>query len=397
MALSSSDLVQRVRDLVMDRAWETSSTTTGTGTTVAVPDGTQWSEGDIGEWQTGAVGGEQFYVRSVSSNDLTVFRGYNGTTAETHTSGDRILKNPQYTIRQIQQAVDKAVRSLWPSVYKVGTITLSGYASTTIWHNLNAATVGIVGVVQLYGSSDQYAGLFGTRGSLPFQTNFGLPAALVSSGKGLRFPSGLYHATNDIVVSDMRLVTGTTDAVKEIEAVTLAGYSGTDEFKLTWNAVESAAIVRGTNNTAAGIKTAIEGISGFVGTVTVSGVTDDGFLVTWDTPGDLTFTLSVTSGTGGTTGDVAVVQTGATAATAGDIDNTLFPVDECLVYLAAGNLLQALEIRRVSRGEEADTVGSVSTGTRLQTGAWYTNMGNTKKEELKLKMEEYYSPIRMRR
>ncbi len=290
MALSSSDLVQRVRDLVMDRAWETSSTTTTTSTTVAVPDGTQWAEGDVGEWQTGAVGGEQFYVRSVSSNDLTVFRGYYGTTAETHTSGDRILKNPQYTIRQIQQAIDKAVRNLWPSVYKTGVADLSGFSSTTVWHDLNTATVGIVGVVQLYGSSDQYAGLYGTRGSLPFQTNFGLPTTLCASGKGIRFPSGLYHATNDIFITDMRLVTGSSD-----------------------------------------------------------------------------------------------------------IDNTLFPVDECLVYLAAGNLLQALEIRRVSRGEEADTVGSVSTGTRLQTGAWYTNMGNTKKEELKLKMEEYYSPIRMRR
>ncbi len=288
--LTNALLVPRLRDLVADRSWETTSTTTGTGTTVAVPDGTQWVGGDIGEWQTGAVGGEQFYVVSVSVNDLTVYRGYNSTTAETHTSGDRILKNPQYTIRQLQKALNEARDALWPSVWTIGEITLTPDTATQ-WYDLEEATLGIVSVTQLYGSSDQYAGRFGERGSLPVALDLRLPTALCASGKGLRFPSGIYDSDNFIYVVDKRKILG-TDA---------------------------------------------------------------------------------------------------------DIDDDIFPVAECLLYLAAGRLIQALEIRRVSRGENADTVGSVGSGARLQTGAYYTNQGNTKKEELKLKLDEYYSPIRMRR
>ena len=149
MSMTLATLVPLVRDIVADRTWETTSTTTGTGTTVAVPDGTAWVAGDVGEWQTGGVGGEQFYVVSVSSNDLTVYRGYNGTTAETHTSGDRVLKNPQVTIRQMQEALTKAVDSLWPSVWTIGEITLTpDTLGVTQWYDLEEATLGIVSVTQ---------------------------------------------------------------------------------------------------------------------------------------------------------------------------------------------------------------------------------------------------------
>src|SRR5512145_2229877 len=113
MAVSTSALVARVRDLLGDHPWGTTSTTENTGATVAVPDGTDWSEGDIGEWQTGTVGFEQFYVQAVVANNLTVVRGYAGTTAEAHTSGDRVLKNPSFSGRQIQQALETAVKGLW--------------------------------------------------------------------------------------------------------------------------------------------------------------------------------------------------------------------------------------------------------------------------------------------
>jgi hypothetical protein len=89
-----------------------------------------------------------------------------------------------------------------------------------------------------------------------------------------------------------------TGGVHEVEVVTLASLGDTDTFKLTFNAVESAAITSdqtgpdtGTYN-AAGIKAAIEGIAGFTATVTVSNVTNDGFLVTWNEAGAVASVLS---------------------------------------------------------------------------------------------------------
>lgn len=98
----------------------------------------------------------------------------------------------------------------------------------------------------------------------------------------------------------------------EVQAVVLTGFAGTDQYHLSYGGQESALIIRGTNHTAAGIKTAIEGISGVTFTVTVSDVTDEGFLVTWDAIGTRT-ALSVTNPTG-VTGVVGTLVDGAAAA-----------------------------------------------------------------------------------
>src|SRR4030042_1156562 len=104
MTYAKTSLIQDIRDVLNDEPWETTSTTTGTGATVAVPDGTKGAAGDVLEWpDTGTVGGEQALVLSVSSNDLTTDRGFNGTTAEAHTSGDRVLKNPRSSTRKISE------------------------------------------------------------------------------------------------------------------------------------------------------------------------------------------------------------------------------------------------------------------------------------------------------
>ncbi len=287
-AKSISDLIPRTRDLLYDFTWETTSTTTTTSTTVAIPDGTLWSEGDIGEWQTGTVGYEQFYVTTVSVNNLTVIRGYNGTTAETHTSGDRVVKNPLYSGRQIQQAVTQELGYMWPAVYKTGDVDLTPSA-TTAWYDLNAATVGIVSVYQQYGSSPTNIGRFGHPGEFPFEVDYVLPTSLVASGKGIRFRSGMYHATNHIHVIDERIITGTTD------------------------------------------------------------IPDDG----------------------------------------------QFPVADCVVWLAAGRLVESTEIKRDSQGMPQDQTSTVGQGVRLQTGAFLKQQGKKKLEELKYKFESYYNPVRL--
>ncbi len=115
-------------------------------------------------------------------------------------------------------------------------------------------------------------------------------------------------------------LTGITGGAAEVEVVALASLADTDSFYLTWNAAESVEIVAdfagpdtGTYN-AAGIKAAIEGIAGFTASVTVDEVTTSGFRVTWDAAGlQVSGPLTVTNGTGGVTGMVAVLVAGAAA------------------------------------------------------------------------------------
>jgi hypothetical protein len=291
MAVSISDCVQRVRDILGERPYLNTSTTTTTSTTVNLNDTTGLAEGSILEWQTGTVGYEQIYVQSVNSaTQVTALRGYNGTTAETHSSGDTLVRNPLTSGRQIQQHLTNAVNGLWPFVYKTGTVTLTP-SSTTVWYDLNALTLGIVQVAQQYGSSGQYVGRFGRRGNYGFEVDYSLPTALVASGKGVSFPSGIYDSSNSILVTDMRAVTGSSD---------------------------------------------IE-------------------------------------------------------------DSGQFPVADCVVYTAAGRILTASEIARVSGGTAQAVNTAVPAAARLQTGAFYSQEGKKMLETLAVKYQQFYDPVQMRR
>lgn len=219
--VSISDLVQRVRDLLQDTSsYQTTSTTTTTSATVAVPDGTLWVQGDVLEWQTGTVGYEQAWLSAApAGNNLTTVRGYNGTTAETHTSGDIIVQNPKVPGRAIQQALTQAVYRLWPHVWKSATISLTPDLSKT-WYDLNTLTVGISKAYQQYGSSPNLlVGNFSAYSSdtrkgyrwMAVDWDLDMPTTTVASGKGIRFPTGLYHGTNTITVKDKRVITGTSD------------------------------------------------------------------------------------------------------------------------------------------------------------------------------------------
>ena len=56
-----------------------------TDTTLTVTDGSKFAVG-----QTVLIESEQLYVTAISTNDLTVVRGINGTTASTHADGTDI-------------------------------------------------------------------------------------------------------------------------------------------------------------------------------------------------------------------------------------------------------------------------------------------------------------------
>lgn len=111
----------------------------------------------------------------------------------------------------------------------------------------------------------------------------------------------------------------------QVEVITLTGFSGTDSFKLTYNAVEGATTyTRGTNATAAALQTGLRTLTGDSG-LTVTGTTDAGpFTVTFSagyTDGVIgvagaTATISVTSPSG-CTGAVAVSTRGGYTLTNG--------------------------------------------------------------------------------
>lgn len=101
---------------------------------------------------------------------------------------------------------------------------------------------------------------------------------------------------------------------QEVQSVVLSAFAGTDSYHLTYGGSESATITRGTNHDAAGIKAAIEGITGVTFTVTVSSITDDGFIVTFAGLVNRT-PLSVTNPTGCTGVVGTLVQGSAPAGT----------------------------------------------------------------------------------
>lgn len=214
MVYAKASLVQDIRHMLQDNPWETTSTTTGTGTPVAVPDGTKWAVGDIGEWSyTGTVGGEQFLVQSISSNNLTVLRGYNGTTAEAHTSGDRVLKNPRYSTIQIADAVDRVIDSLFPTAWKAASSTITPAAGTK-WYDSELTGTDLAGLIDLIGGTQAFGtgniGFYGySSPSRSVRISRGLPTSFVTSGVGIQFPDGTWHTTNDITVRFRTKITNT--------------------------------------------------------------------------------------------------------------------------------------------------------------------------------------------
>ena len=71
--------------------------------------------------------------------------------------------------------------------------------------------------------------------------------------------------------------------INEVQMAVLTNFDGTDSFQLQYKGNLSATVSRGTNFTAAGIQTAIQGISGWPAgaTVTVSALSDTAFTVTF--------------------------------------------------------------------------------------------------------------------
>jgi hypothetical protein len=208
MPVSQSALINRVRDSLEDFPFATQGSASTATSVVAVTDGTDWEEGAIGEFQDD---GEQFKVISVSANNLTAFRGWNGTTGASHAASTTIIRDPTFSYRQVNQALSWTLNRLWPYAWKSETVTLT-YDATETWYNFapTGTPVGIIAIQQRHGGSQEFVSRFGVDGGKPFLYRNDLPTGLVTSGRGIRFPAG-YYSDQNIEVRTAVLITGTSD------------------------------------------------------------------------------------------------------------------------------------------------------------------------------------------
>lgn len=229
MAVAQATLFQRVRDILLDNPWPASfvGNINASTATVPVPDGTRWEEGAILEFEDT---GEQVYVVSVSANNLTVIRGFNGTTKAAHDGSVTpiiVYRDPAFTYKRIQDSVELILQSLYPYVYQKVTTSITP-VSGTVWYNLNAAAVGLISVSQL-SSSTPYTyyryGVKGTRRPVAFEMN--VPTTLAASTVAIGFPRGFATTTSVQVDYGSRITNATsgsnyTDIADGVQAETVA-------------------------------------------------------------------------------------------------------------------------------------------------------------------------------
>jgi len=94
---------------------------TGSGTSYTVADGTKWARGDIAETDDGDLA----RVTLVAGNSLTVVRGFAGAANVAHTTGDTLRKNPPVYRKDLFDAIQLTMQSLWPMAWKVSSTTVT--------------------------------------------------------------------------------------------------------------------------------------------------------------------------------------------------------------------------------------------------------------------------------
>ena len=218
MAVSLTTLVPRLRTILgelSDQTWVTQGSAASAVSVVAVTDGTQWDVGAVGEFQN--TGFEQFKVLSISVNNLTCIRGWGGTTAASQAASSTIIRDPIITGQNATDSLTQAMQRAWPYVYIVGSQPITP-STTTMWYNLNALDIELLGARQKYGTTTLAFGEWVTgTARRPTNKKFAyfsreLDTSIAASGVGIRFKNNsFFHVTNTVTVRTKRLLTGTSD------------------------------------------------------------------------------------------------------------------------------------------------------------------------------------------
>lgn len=83
------------------------------------------------------IGDEQIFVKTVDENSQTLTllpqgRGWRGTTATTHGSGDTVVISPLIPRIRVKRAINDTIQALWPLVFGVGTTEFTYTSGPTL-------------------------------------------------------------------------------------------------------------------------------------------------------------------------------------------------------------------------------------------------------------------------
>lgn len=109
---------------LQDEATYLSANISATGLTATVSDSTAVSRGII------EIGDEVIWVDDVDTSTSTVTippygRGFRGTTAAAHSIGDRVVSSPMFPRQMVQDALNDAIRAVYPDLYGIGQTTVT--------------------------------------------------------------------------------------------------------------------------------------------------------------------------------------------------------------------------------------------------------------------------------
>lgn len=120
-------------------------------TTVGVENSTAWKRGDIGQFDDGEL---VFCSADGSGGNLTVVRGYEGSTAASQADNARLEKNPPFYRIHVEALINEVIRTdLWPHVWTWHNDTLT-FTSGDTTYPLDAYIDEVVRVYQYNLNSD---------------------------------------------------------------------------------------------------------------------------------------------------------------------------------------------------------------------------------------------------
>lgn len=109
---------------LQDQATYLTAQASASATTLSVADATAISRGVL------EIDDELIWADTVDTTALTATvppygRGYRGTTAAVHASGTRVVSSPLFPRHLVKQAINEAIRSVYPDLWGIGTTTFT--------------------------------------------------------------------------------------------------------------------------------------------------------------------------------------------------------------------------------------------------------------------------------
>lgn len=127
---------------IQDVATSLSADLSASATTLSISDTTAISRGVI------EIGDELLWVDSVntSTGAITIApygRGYRGTEAIAHSTGDRVVSSPLFPRKIVSDSINDAIRSVYPELFAVGETTIN-YQPSINTYSLPAGALDII-------------------------------------------------------------------------------------------------------------------------------------------------------------------------------------------------------------------------------------------------------------